>query len=166
MYRDLKPDNIRFDVRGDVKIFDFGLARELNDDLRQSDGLYKMTGDTGSILFMAPEVALEKPYNETVDVYSFGVLLWQLLKSEEPYHGFTYNMIMKSVVRGGCRPKIDPKWQKDISNLMSKCWSAKISTRPSMEEVSTVLQQEIMNSGEETVDDMLDVSTKSLHLTD
>jgi len=54
IYRDLKPDNIGFDVRGDVKLFDFGLSRELP---RQTlaDGTYNMTGDTGSPRYMAPE---------------------------------------------------------------------------------------------------------------
>lgn len=59
LYRDLKPDNIGFDVRGDVKIFDFGLARQLPRG-RLADGTYRMTGDTGSPRYMAPEVALDK----------------------------------------------------------------------------------------------------------
>eukprot|EP00543_Licmophora_paradoxa_P018116 CAMPEP_0202477130 /NCGR_PEP_ID=MMETSP1360-20130828/93784_1 /ASSEMBLY_ACC=CAM_ASM_000848 /TAXON_ID=515479 /ORGANISM="Licmophora paradoxa, Strain CCMP2313" /LENGTH=320 /DNA_ID=CAMNT_0049104365 /DNA_START=36 /DNA_END=995 /DNA_ORIENTATION=+ len=76
IYRDLKPDNIGFDVRGDVKIFDFGLAKEISPDSQSKDGTYNLTGDTGSPRYMAPEVALDKSYNETVDVYSFGILLW------------------------------------------------------------------------------------------
>jgi serine/threonine protein kinase len=47
MYRDLKPDNIGFDVRGDVKIFDFGLAKEFDPD-KSENGFYQLTGDTGS----------------------------------------------------------------------------------------------------------------------
>lgn len=54
VYRDLKPDNIGFDVRGDVKIFDFGLSRQIPSG-KSKDGLYKMTGDTGSPRYMAPE---------------------------------------------------------------------------------------------------------------
>ena len=55
IYRDLKPDNIGFDVRGDVKLFDFGLAKEIDRSQVQRDGLYKLTGDTGSPRYMAPE---------------------------------------------------------------------------------------------------------------
>lgn len=54
IYRDLKPDNIGFDVRGDVKLFDFGLSRELPE-RKLDDGTYHMTGDTGSPRYMAPE---------------------------------------------------------------------------------------------------------------
>ena len=55
VYRDVKPDNIGFDVRGDVKIFDFGLAKEINRSKVLGDGTYQMTGDTGSPRYMAPE---------------------------------------------------------------------------------------------------------------
>jgi serine/threonine protein kinase len=54
IYRDLKPDNVGFDVRGDVKIFDFGLAKELDPNKRLDDGTYKLTSDTGSLRYMAP----------------------------------------------------------------------------------------------------------------
>uniref|UniRef100_A0A7S4N6D9 Protein kinase domain-containing protein n=1 Tax=Odontella aurita TaxID=265563 RepID=A0A7S4N6D9_9STRA len=49
LYRDLKPDNIGFDVRGDVKIFDFGLAKEVRPDDKMESGLYKLSGNTGSL---------------------------------------------------------------------------------------------------------------------
>ena len=56
IYRDLKPENIGFDIRDDIKLFDFGLAKELRDDLKVpgNDKLYHLTGDTGSPRYMAP----------------------------------------------------------------------------------------------------------------
>ena len=51
----LQPDNIGFDVRGDVKIFDLGLAKELSCSKDNGDGTYQLTGDTGSPRYMAPE---------------------------------------------------------------------------------------------------------------
>ena len=60
IYRDIKPNNIGFDVRGDLKLFDFGLSRELRDIDKTEGGMYKLTGCTGSRRYMAPEVALCK----------------------------------------------------------------------------------------------------------
>jgi serine/threonine protein kinase len=54
IYRDLKPNNIGFDVRGDAKLFDFGLAIEFDND-KTKNGAFKLTGDTGTIRYMAPE---------------------------------------------------------------------------------------------------------------
>jgi hypothetical protein len=49
-----KPDNLGFDVRGDVKLFDFGLAKELDVKKKLEDGTYHLTADTGSLRYMAP----------------------------------------------------------------------------------------------------------------
>lgn len=54
IYRDLKPNNIGFDVRGDAKLFDFGLATEF-DEAKLKLGTFRLTGDTGTIRYMAPE---------------------------------------------------------------------------------------------------------------
>jgi serine/threonine protein kinase len=55
-----------------IKLFDFGLSKEISEDLAVGDGTYKLTGYTGSIRYMAPEVFQEKPYNMTCDAVSFG----------------------------------------------------------------------------------------------
>jgi len=161
VYRDLKPDNIGFDVRGDVKIFDFGLAREFDETKRSKEGTFKYTGDTGSPRYMAPEVAMNKPYNETVDVYSFGILLWELCALETPFEGFNMNMFERKVVQGGGRPKPDKKWPAAISSLMEKSWNVGIATRPSMVQVCDALRAEIESKSDEEINDILDASRKS-----
>jgi len=88
VYRDLKPDNVGFSEDGDVKIFDFGLAKRLHPDDRLDTGLYTLTGNTGSLRYMAPEVALGRPYDERVDAYSFGILFWQVCGSKCPFPRF------------------------------------------------------------------------------
>jgi len=65
-------------VRGDVKLFDFGLSFEITEECASVDGLYELSGNTGSMRYMAPEVALGHPYNHKVDVYSFAILFWQV----------------------------------------------------------------------------------------
>jgi serine/threonine protein kinase len=161
VYRDIKPDNIGFDVRGDVKIFDFGLAKEFHPSERDGDGTFKLTGDTGSPRYMATEVALEKPYNETCDVYSFSILLWQILKMELPFEGYTMSMFKRKVIEGGARPKNDPKWPEKIQDAMRRGWADDISHRPAMEDMAAVLRDEINRHSDEDVDEIMDASRKS-----
>jgi serine/threonine protein kinase len=72
LHRDLKPDNIGFTLNGDVKIIDFGLAKIVDNASTTSEDSYEMSGETGSLRYMAPEVADSHPYNHKADVYSFG----------------------------------------------------------------------------------------------
>ncbi|CAN0005912.1 unnamed protein product [Discosporangium mesarthrocarpum] len=67
LHRDLKPKNIGISRKGGhVKLFDLGLARILKEEDKLESGNYKLTGETGSQRYMAPEVFLREPYNEKV----------------------------------------------------------------------------------------------------
>jgi serine/threonine protein kinase len=77
LHRDLKPNNVGFAASGRVVLFDFGLCklwstRSGGDDEYDLEDLRQLTGLTGSLRYMAPEVALCKPYNHKADVFSFG----------------------------------------------------------------------------------------------
>jgi len=163
MYRDLKTENIGFDVRDEVKIFDFGLAKELQDSNRNEDGTYNLTGFTGSILYMAPEVALSKPYNKSADVFSFSILLWIMMALEQPYKTLTPNLIKKMVFHKDHRPQCDSKWPEGISNLIKECWTPNLQERPSFVDISTTLSNEWSNLSAVEYDNNagLDLSMKS-----
>jgi serine/threonine protein kinase len=149
---------------GDVKIFDFGLAKELDPTKSNADGMYLLTADTGSPRYMAPEVASGKPYNELADVYSFSILLWQILSLETPFEGYTMTMFQKKVVQGGARPVCNTKWPVSIQDLMKRGWAAP-KNRPSMSEVGECLRDEMHRYGDDgdisNGDNMLDASRKS-----
>lgn len=134
IHRDLKPDNVGFNADGSLKLFDFGLCTCVRKRQR-SDEYYEMTGNTGSLRYMAPEVALKKPYGEKVDVYSFGILVWQMAKDKQPFQGFNKESFMKDVVAGGQRPKVDKSWPKDFSALLQSCWHADATQRPSFAKI-------------------------------
>ena len=72
IHRDIKPGNIFISAEGNYKLGDFGIARELE---KTTGGLSKK----GTYTYMAPEVYLGKPYNSSVDIYSLGLVLYQLL---------------------------------------------------------------------------------------
>lgn len=158
----LQPDNIGFDVRGDIKVFDFGLAKELHPEDKMENGLYKLTGDTGSPRYMAPEVALGKPYNETCDVYSFSILMWQMLRAETPFEVYSsMSLFRRKVVEGGVRPYLDPKWPNDISDLMRNSWSPDIAKRPTMDDVCEGLRTAINRDTDEELVEIMDASRRS-----
>jgi len=161
IYRDLKPENIGFDVRGDVKLFDFGLAKELPCTGSDSENtLYKLSGQTGSLRYMAPEVALGKPYNQKVDVYSFSILLWEMLTLKIPFAGYNVSMHRKMVVESGARPKLYNSLSPNIKGLLSKCWSEKIEERFHIDYANEVLREEAFNDSE-VIDGMMDVSSRT-----
>jgi serine/threonine protein kinase len=139
-----KPDNIGFDLDGHLKIFDFGLAKELREFERTKDGLYKLTGMTGAIRYMAPEVGLGKPYNLTADVYSWSMIMWFILALEPPFGFYTEDMIRDRVLKRGSRPAIFNSWSETLGNLMKRAWSVDITARPSFSEVCSVLNMEMV----------------------
>jgi serine/threonine protein kinase len=165
VHRDLKVDNIGFDIRGDVKLFDFGLARELpkntNDtnscDCRSNSesedwdqysyGLstggnrslkqyaysttWKMTGETGTPRYMAPETALNKPYNASCDTYSFCILLWQMLMLKTPFELYSAKAMWYVPFRyslGECKAAVNdnltPSFLPHYQNCSDRVWKA------------------------------------------
>ena len=142
--RDLKPENIGFDIHGDVKLFDFGLAKELDDNMKSGcSDFYEMSGNTGSLRYMAPEVALSEPYNLTADVYSFDLVLWHLCSLEVPYDGMNRCDHLTNVVKGSERPELNRSWSTQIKILMKRSWDPNPLLRPSMDVISEILKREI-----------------------
>lgn len=119
-----------FTSNGTLKLFDFGLVTCVKT-RNESSQTYEMTGYTGSLRYMAPEVALRKPYSEKVDVYSYGIMLWQMARDKVPFKGFSKDQYMKQVVHDSERPKIDKNWPAGFSNLLKICWHSDPEKRPS-----------------------------------
>lgn len=142
VFRDLKPDNIGFTIDGRLKIFDFGLAKELRHDEKVEGGLYKMTGCTGSIRYMSPENLKGSPYNLKTDIYSWAMIMWNILALEPPFALYTEEMIIDRACNRGYRPKIFSTWSDRMAKTIRMSWSTTISERPSFEEISEELTEE------------------------
>mmetsp|Transcript_2935 Transcript_2935/g.3073 ORF Transcript_2935/g.3073 Transcript_2935/m.3073 type:complete len:488 (+) Transcript_2935:183-1646(+) len=134
IHRDLKPDNVGFTAKGELKLFDFGLCTCVlrRDHVCQG---YEMTGNTGSLRYMAPEVVLRQIYSEKVDVYSFGILLWQMATDIIPFKGLSRNDFIRSVVKGGVRPPLHMTWPSAFSHLLQACWNTNPKYRPSFHDI-------------------------------
>jgi serine/threonine protein kinase len=145
VYRDLKPANVGFDFHGRVRLFDFGLAKELSRSASfHLNAVYNLTKMSGTPRFMACEVANGLPYNEKCDVYSFSLLCWQMATLKKPYEGYTIGKLEREAWQPPClRPKIHSKWPLWFRKLLSIGWSADIRERPSMHDVESLLAEQV-----------------------
>jgi serine/threonine protein kinase len=135
IYRDLKPDNVGFDIRGDVKLFDFGLTKELRPRDRIRTDEYRASGQTGSRRYMAPEVVLCKNYGLKADIYSFGMFFWEVMALKEPFPDYDVMTHSRLVVTKGQRPKMKRTWPKHVGDLIERCWSSDPKERPNIKNI-------------------------------
>lgn len=138
LHRDLKPDNVAFLEDGSLVLFDLGLCTAVKA-RATADETYAMTGCTGSLRYMAPEVALGQPYNDKADLYSFGVLMWQMASDEVPFAGASKADYLKFACAQGDRPNMVYSWPKEFKALVAACWHEDSRQRPSFKEVVAAL---------------------------
>lgn len=131
IHRDLKTDNLLVDDNWQVKVADFGLAT-----VKSRTFAKTMCGTTG---WVAPEVLAEQGYTEKADVYSFAIILWELLTRQIPYAGKNTMQVVRSVDRGE-RLAIPPTCPPDYARLINLCWDTDPSLRPSFVTVLTTLE--------------------------
>ncbi|KAI3496477.1 hypothetical protein L1887_38841 [Cichorium endivia] len=134
VHRDVKAENMLLDSHRNLKIADFGVARV------EAQNPKDMTGETGTLGYMAPEVLEGKPYNRKCDVYSFGVCLWETYCCDLPYPFLSFAEISSAVVRHNLRPEIPRCCPSSLANIMRKCWDANPDKRPEMVEVVKLLE--------------------------
>jgi len=130
-------------ANGQLKMFDFGLAKRVLSSDKTDNGMYTLTGNTGSLRYMAPEVAKTMPYSLSVDVYSYGVLFWQLCSLSVPFGNYSCKMHADLVVGKGYRPSCDASWPESWGLLMSQCWDLDPASRPSFDHISKVINSEL-----------------------
>jgi Protein tyrosine and serine/threonine kinase len=101
---------------------------------------------------MSPEVARSEPYNLTADVYSFGLLLWQVCSLQLPYDGMNRQDHSELVVHGNERPQLDSSWSTPLRILMKRAWEPDPLARPSMDSIYKILRREIcaLRDGDDT----------------
>ncbi|XP_057425558.1 serine/threonine-protein kinase STY13-like [Lotus japonicus] len=134
VHRDVKSDNMLFDANENLKITDFGVARI------EAANPCEMTGETGTIGYMAPEVLNGKPYDRRCDVYSFGMCLWEIYCCDLPYPNLSLVELSAAVANKNLRPDIPRCCPSALASVMRKCWDPKPSKRTEMHEVVRMLE--------------------------
>ncbi|KAI2490712.1 protein tyrosine kinase [Fragilaria crotonensis] len=144
LHRDIKPQNMGFDVRGNIKVFDFGLAKSLVPELQAQCGLlYNLTAKSGSLPYMAPEVAMSKPYNEKCDVYSFGILFYEIVALKPPFSQHVLKNYTAKVLKGGARPPIKRTFPSCTKKILKSSWSVSHTNRPDMATIVKLIQSDV-----------------------
>lgn len=137
IHRDLKPKNVLMSESWEAKLTDFGVSREMTED-------QTMTGEIGTISWIAPEVLRGERYSEKADVYSFGVVLTELDTCRRPYsdgvpddehvggkNQHTNTRIAVLVSNGNLRPTVHADCPRSVRALVDKCLAFDPTERPS-----------------------------------
>ncbi|KAL5559267.1 hypothetical protein UlMin_035478 [Ulmus minor] len=125
VHRDLKSPNLLVDKNWVVKVCDFGLSRLKHHTFLSS----KSTAGTPE--WMAPEVLRNEPANEKCDVYSFGVILWELATCRIPWKGLNPMQVVGAVGFQNKRLEIPEDIHPEVAQIIHDCWQREPNLRPS-----------------------------------
>ncbi|KAG5234126.1 hypothetical protein OIU77_000528 [Salix suchowensis] len=133
LHRDLKSENLLLGEDMSVKVADFGISC-----LESHCGSAR--GFTGTYRWMAPEMIKEKQHTKKVDVYSFGIVLWELLTAMTPFDNMTPEQAAFAVCQKNARPPLPPKCPLAFSHLINRCWSSNPDKRPHFDQIVAILE--------------------------
>ncbi|KAJ8449300.1 hypothetical protein Cgig2_002432 [Carnegiea gigantea] len=129
VHRDLKSSNLLVDKNWTVKVGDFGLSK-----LKNATFLTAKSGG-GTPQWMAPEVLRNDPSNEKSDVFSFGVILWELMTVKIPWASLNSLQVVGVVGFMDRRLEIPEDLDPRISSIISDCWQSNPGARPSFQDI-------------------------------
>ncbi|XP_019197598.1 PREDICTED: serine/threonine-protein kinase EDR1 [Ipomoea nil] len=134
VHRDLKSPNLLVDNDWNVKVCDFGLSRLKHNTFLSS----KSTAGTPE--WMAPEVLRNEPSNEKCDVYSFGVILWELATLRLPWSGMNPMQVVGAVGFQNRRLEIPKEVDPLVARIIWECWQMEPNLRPSFAQLTVALR--------------------------
>ncbi|XP_023179186.1 mitogen-activated protein kinase kinase kinase 13-A isoform X2 [Drosophila hydei] len=133
IHRDLKSPNILISTNEVVKISDFGTSREWNE-------ISTKMSFAGTVAWMAPEVIRNEPCSEKVDIWSYGVVLWEMLTCEIPYKDVDSSAIIWGVGNNSLKLLVPSTCPEGFKLLVKLCWKSKPRNRPSFRQILSHLE--------------------------
>jgi len=143
IHRDVKPQNVMLNLAGHVKVMDFGIARLIDADTLTGEG-----DVIGTVAYMSPEQAAGRRVGPPSDVYSAGMVLYELLAGEHPLRGRTPAETLSNVAAGRLPSlgTLRPDLARDLVGLIDDACAPRPGERPTAAAVSAALD-ELLHSG-------------------
>jgi serine/threonine protein kinase len=141
VHRDLHPGNVLYLQNNNIWcISDFGFCGPADKPLKS---IY------GNLPYIAPEVIIGKEYTSASDIYSFGILMWEISSGQPPFNDYEHDYDLAMKIINGMRPKIRPGIPSKYEELMKQCWDADPLKRPDantlLEEIPKMLKESYNN---------------------
>ena len=134
IHRDLKPDNLFITGENRLKIGDFGISKQL-----KSEKEFAKT-QTGTMLYMAPEIINGKEYNKKVDMWALGCIIHELCTLNFCFNDNSYDDLKKKITSSN-HEKIDQnKYSKDLQNIIDLLLEIDYNKRPNVEEIIKIVE--------------------------
>eukprot|EP00727_Mastigamoeba_balamuthi_P010007 m51a1_g5629 putative sh2 domain-containing protein (623) ;mRNA; r:802416-804745 len=142
IHRDLKPANLMLDENMRVKVSDFGFSEVL-----RGGHARDQRGAKGTALYMAPEIMQMEEFDQSADVYSFGLILWEMLSGRAPFsHIDTLDALFQAVCVDNERPPPLTNVLPEVMAIIERCWSRNPADRGGFPRVITDLENVIVDT--------------------
>jgi serine/threonine protein kinase len=126
---------VQVDENWNVKVADFGFARIKEENATMTR--------CGTPCWTAPEIIRgERNYDERADVFSFGIIMWQVATRKEPFAGRNFMGVSLDVLEGR-RPAVPNDCPPEFRKVMQKCWHANAAKRPRLNDVVNFLERQV-----------------------
>ncbi|CAJ1447799.1 unnamed protein product [Effrenium voratum] len=141
IHRDLKPLNLLLTKHLDIKVTDFGISKMLRN--VDHKAYTAMTGGVGSWLYMAPEVVRHEEYDEKVDIYSFGLIMYYLSSGRRPFYQVSLNpkVVLQEFLDGKEPRPVIQHCHAKLRSVVRQSWHEDPQQRPSADEINTFLEE-------------------------
>lgn len=146
IHRDLKGQNIFLTKNNLVKLGDFGIAKILSKTLEKAKTM------VGTPYYLSPEIIESKPYSSKTDIWSLGVILYELCALKPPFNADSLHFLALKIVKGSYAP-IPSHYSREMKNLMSILLQVDPVRRPSINEIMKlpIINERVKNFLSETV---------------